>query len=916
MKTQLFSRVLSLTLASTLALALALAPLARSEDDSSSGVTNALKNVSSGLGVMGNAVGAIGASQQQMQAMVNQIAGLQAQQNLMNQNLGALDQVKARLATALAEAQTCVVNAEKDVSKFKKNNIAPGAITTTDPTCRNYGNVIDSAKANILKMNEANAKIGCLRTFQDKVNAAAESAKAPFGALTKAAQEAWNIRDQIITMHKGIAEKLHNDMEGRDGYKAKLAELKKLSIELNNVLNAKPGGTSDNGLSTGLARKAENLKRLRTMGAKQWHSSIMEDTQRCFYSDRSKGCDSSGTPASPYECIQRALNPPTRNNPGQAARNKYNQGELGEVFALNMGKINQLETDANVDVKNIPAFLKFSADRYTAIAVASARTLADRKFQGNINGLGLAAFMRSKLDSCYSSAIDRFRSGLQSEGNQYKGVLNQIEDQEKDLANETKVWIETVTKQMNEFKTSFEKTYNNGLPQFTANCTVNEDPYTSVDCLRVMAVTLKSGIEGTAQSIKLGNGTYYTSNEGVTTLNVQGITTDPQSGSPSLSTNQVQCRGFNECLTFLEKSKTHHEEQVQQQTQAREKFVADHNKNVDTAMQSMAPQFTAITDLISRSVGQINESLSKSGVNAQVKTKQVDGETLSQNEKTKLYDMPKNMKSALAATGAYTEIEETSEVTTGLNTRLGELNKKVNEAFRKKAQCTVKKSEYESLAGYLPAQCDEGKIVCRSNRVTGMMNPLEGLLRKTGANPDNDSKGEIARNYNSCLRSVKGGSSDNADQIANLREELRIETDATKKPDILKEIRQLQAEGREDASEERKQCGEQALGSLDALAREARNDTYNGNNRKVLEALRALNEACNPPTPTPPERTPGAPRPPRVEPSFDGATEACEALKSAAKEAKIPDGEGETPDTGTGSGSSTTNPIRNSSGAQ
>ncbi len=879
-----------------------LSPLSPALAQETTSMTDALKGIQSGIGMVGNVTGAIGASQQQMQAMVNQMAGLQAQQNLLNQNMGELDKVKARLALALAEAQSCMVGTAKDTSKFKKNNISPAAVTTTEATCRNYGNIIDSAKANILKMNEANAKIACMKSFQDKVNAAAESAKGPFNALTKAAQETWNIRDQIITLHKGIAEKLTNDLEGRDGYKAKLDSLKKLSIELNNVINGKAGGQSDNGLPTGLARKAENLKRLRTIGAKQWHANIMQDTQQCFYSDRSKGCDSSGTPASPYECIQRQLNPSARNNPGLAARNKYNQGELGEVFSLNFGKVQDIELDANIDVKDLNGFMRFSQQRFEKIATESANTLAQRKFAGNVNANQLAQFMRSKLNDCYSSAISKFKAGMESEGNQYKNVLNQIEDQEKDLANDTKVWIETVTKQMNEFRTSFQKVYNNELPQFTANCTVNEDPYTSVDCMRVLSVALKSGIEGTSQSIKLGNGTYYTSNEGATVLNVQGLAMD-QSGKPTLNTSQVQCRGFNECLTFLEQSRTHNEQQVQTQTQEREKFVQDHNKNVDTALQSMAPQFTAISELIGRAVGEVNQDLAKSGVNSAVKTKQVDGETLSQNDKTRLYDMPKNMKSALAANGSYTEIEDTSEITTSLNSRLQELNKKVADAYRKKAQCAIKKEDYASIANKLPTSC-RGEEVCRRDRTASLMTALEGLFNRTQSNPDreNNNSGKVAREYNSCVRSAKAGDK-NASRISIL--ENRLSSLQAASGDKSKEIAaaqgeldRLREEASKDSGDEAKFCSEQAANDLGTIAGSSR-DPYKKNNQDLLAELGKMSEACG--------NSPA---------DVDAAEQACKDFKEKANGATIASDEGETPDGASGTAPSTSNPLRTSTGAQ
>lgn len=856
--------------------------------------TQTLQGINAGLGAIGQFAGAVGVSQQQTQALFTQAQALMTANQTGQTAQTAFNQTIAQLAQTMGEVETCMQGKVKDTSKFKKAK--PGMLLA-EPTCSTYGAMIDTGKKTALDIQTAQGKLACVQDMQNKFNTIADSAKAPFQQLTQAATENWNIRDQIITIHQGIADKIKNDLDGDNGYRKKLSDLKKLSLDLRSVINGKAGETKDGGIGTGLVAKAEALKRDRVKTANQWNLLLLNDTNQCFFSDTSMGCDAAQTPLSPAECIARQVATPAGANKTKAARNEANTAALNQVMRLNATRAQNINNLANIDVKNPDQFLQFNKNRFDKMVEEMSGNLANKRFLGSdVDASSLAGFYRSKMNECYSQAVNRFKAGLTSEGSQYKEMLNGITDREAELTNDAKLWIETSQQQMNEFRTAFNKVYNNELPQFTSSCTASEDPYVSIDCLKILSASLKSGIEGTAQSVKLGNGTNYTANEGITTLNVQSMSTD-SAGKPSMSQSQVQCRGFNECITFLERSQESHNQEVQSQTQARDKFVTENNKNIDTALGGVASTFTQSTSLITSKVKEINELLVAAGINAQVATKTVEGETLVANEKTKLYDNPKSMKAALAGKGTFVEIDKEkteAEVKTAMNDRVTAINEKMKDAFKKKGQCEIKKAYYEGIADAL-GECSSDRF-CRGGVATKAMSDMEDLFQRSQTNPDPEEKNKVTEAYNTCVSKAKSDAKDffeapSSDDFA---------ADEAGRKAYRSARDEAKADARTDANEGVVSCNEKALNNLSNLARASRG-IYSDNNTKVINALKKLNDACGP----------GERNADTKKIEFPDVQTECEEAKRSINKATIDDSEGPSPDKDSGTGTpGTGNPLR------
>lgn len=825
------------------------------------GIKNTLETVTSGMN-------AIQYSQQQMQAMVNQFAMLQQQMGANGQAVSQFDLVKQQLAQAMAEVNQCVEKAKKNTAKYKKAKIPLETLTATEPTCKNYGDMIDSIKKNIDMMHEANSKIGCVRNFQNKINQIAESAKTPFGNLTKSANEVWNTRGQIIDTHQGIVDRLDKELNDEDaGYRKQLSKLKDLEVKMRNALNAgvNSGGKEGSAATSGIGQNLRDLKRYRKQIGNRWYYTMMQDVQECFNSSGVTQCG--GIATNPANCVRNYVGAASGNSPAAKAMASANMGRLATTFKLNMGDIREIDQMAGLDSSQPAGFLAHVDKRFESMVSSVVNNFNKQPFQGSVNKTEISAFVRNEYRKCYENAVTEFKADMESDGMKYKGAQNQIIDRELALNNDIKNLIDETQQSMTAFKTSFNKIYDRDLSQYSANCTGSDSPYDSADCLRKLQITLKGGIEGTTQSIRLDNGSVATYTPSETVLTLQKLSLDAQ-GKPSLASEATRCVGFDECINVLDRYQSHHQSQADSQTKQREQFVEQHNKSVDTAMTAVAAQFSEVSKLILSATQGITEDLKKAGVNAALSTTQVTGESLTANEKTGIYDMPKDMKAALAGVGSYSEMGDTSEAVSSLNARITELNTKAVEAFKMKGMCAIKKSDYEAVAGRL--SCDVDKI-CVGNKAAQSISALEALFRKSQNRASDDSKNEITNEYNSCIKGAKssGRTSDLDEQ------EVTIDTitDETRRNAAIERLSKRRTSREMDAKEEASGCLNSAMTSLEALSTESRESVRDQNN-KIMSELRKMADSC-----------PDDP---------DAAAEACEAAKKEAGKASAPEGEGET----------------------
>lgn len=868
-------------LSGLLILTLSIGPaLTHAAEESGSLVTGALQGTLGALNTANQGMNALAYSQQQMQGLVNQFGLLQNQTANGNAAMGQFEKTKQELSQALAEASQCVESSKKDTSKYKKGTLKPAEIDAAEPSCKTYGIIIDSVKKNVDQIYEVNKKMSCMTNMQNKMNQIADTAKKPFGDLTQAATDVWNTRQGIIDTHQGIVDRLDKEMnDAENGYKAKLGKLKDLEVRIRNALNA---GASKDG--SGLGQRLKDIKRARVAAANTWYYDLMGDVESCFAGDANQSC-AFGTTASPADCIRSYIGATPGGNPAEKAQAKANAGKLDHAFRLNTGIIKRTDNLSKIDIGNTAGFLSHVNKRFSEKLAAVSATFTKISVVGNnVNKTQLRDFVQQKYRDCYQGAVERFQADMNSEGGRYKSAINNVADMESSINNDIKNLIDESQGAMTGFRTQFNKIYDREISQFSSDCTAGDNPYASADCLRKIQVTLKGGIEGTKQSITLDNGTQAVFNPGPTTLNLQTMALDQQ-GKATLQSSQTQCVGFDECINVLDRYQSHHSDQAESQKKQREAFVETHNKSVSTAMTAVAAQFTEVSKLVVAGVQGINDDLTKAGVNASVATKTVEGEALVANEKTKIFDMPKNMKAALAGAGTFSEIGETTEATTGVNARISELNKKSLEAAKMKAACIIKKEEYSSLADSL-GSCDAEEI-CKSDSASQVMGPLELLMRKGKNVPGSEKDTPTTDRYESCM--TRADAKETSSSLTSEDAVLMQGMSADEKKEYIKTKRgDTTSAGAKAAAA--KSCAKAATAKLMAANAEVRSNSLKDTNQKVINALRRMNQAC-------PENP-------------ESAAEACEQVKKALKGATPPEDEAETKiEAGTDSGTDFKNPL-------
>lgn len=872
--------------------------------------TTALQGVKSALDTTNTFVSSIQYSQAQMQSLLGQFTNLNNQQQALQGGMGIFEQTKADLSTALATAQTCMLEAENKkntrVGKYKKATIGSAtALLAMEPNCQNYGNVIDSARKILDGLTAAQQKTACMRQLQNSLGQIAEKSKTGFNQLAQAAEEVWNTHDQIITTHKNIAERINKDMNGEGGYKAQLGKLKELSAELYQQINAGMQFKKEGAEGGGFAARLRQARSSRTQAANQWYQTFMGEVQQCFNTSPLE-CRN-GVANSPLGCIAESLGQSSGSVGGHSskvsgvakAQAAANMENLQRTLMLNTAALNDAGRKAALDVKDEAQFLSYTNQQFDKLVNKVIGNFRGQKFY-NTDKSALGNFIKSKYQECYNNAAANFKSDMAGDGPTYKAALRGAEEVEAGLNAEIKGLIDRAQGQMNEFRTAFHKVYNAELPQFSQDCAASDNAYQSLDCLRMLSATLKSGIEGTAQTVKLDNalaGTglkQYSSNPPTSVLTLQTLTLDQQ-GKPTMGTSNTTCVGFNECINVLERYQTSHNDQATAQEETRKKFVQDNNKTVQTAMAGVAAQFTEVSKLFMAEVEKLNKDLAASGVTSALKTKNVEGEKLEADEKTGLYKTPKDMKAALAGQGVLTELDSTTETESAMREQANEINKQVKDAFTAKGKCAVKKSDYDAVASAFNS-CDEEKV-CQGDRVGRMLRSMERLMRKSQNNPNTDDKDTLSRDYLACVKGAKSNKdrSSSADVSSTLA--ISAASSEAEKAAAARRALDQQAKREEEQKKERAEeiesCGATAVDDVDALAKDSR-ESLREKNSKITEGAKRVAAAC-------PED--------KAE-----AAAACRDIKSAASNFTPPDdGETKLDDAGAGGGGFT-NPL--SKGAQ
>jgi|GEM_PF-7104485 len=877
---------------------------------------------------------AFGASALEMQQMANQFSGAQNQVNAGATQQSQFDQINQQLQAAMVEAQNCVQKATRTYDKFHKKhknaaNVSADKITSMEPTCRTYGFITDAISVNKERMTDTNKKMACMVNLQNTVNQLAEKAKQPFSQLMTTAGEVYKTHSSIIDSHKKIAEKLKNDLDGPDGkggYRAQLGRLRSLSLELNNVLNAKKG--EKEGLKSGLVKQVDELQTQRASMGNLWYFTLMGEVESC-YNSTPQPCFDNSESLPPAQCVVALVANESGKTAGARVRWQTDAKGLAAINRVNMKKAGEKNLPANLDIAKPGEFLSFAKKRFDSTVSGVMANYRNHNFAGNVDKSKISDAINQGYNACWDSAVANFNSDLVSKGPRYYSQITAMKDAERETSNDLKNWIDRVEGDMTEFRTSFHKVYNSELSQFKTDCTADEDPYRSLDCLRVLSATLDSGIKGTRRAIKLGNGSQFVSFAGETQIPMQTLTTDA-AGKPTLGTTMASCAGFDDCINYLDRSKAEHEGAAQKGETDRKGFVDTHNSAVRAAFTQVSGAFGQMSSLILNGIKGVNDDLAKIGIKAALKSKDIEGEQLEENKDTGLINMPKSMKAAMAGQNAYTEIDKTDDVTTAYNSLIDQLNKKASEAAKMKGQCKITKADYEGKAALMPKDCSDTKAICAGSKVSQAGISLEELFKRGRNSTEEADRSTISREFATCKRDAisdaKNVTSSEIRRAArrdsiNLTKRNDADTADVRDSDAYDEAKETAAAEKTELARDRanQECGDLIFANLDTLSKKARTDGLKTSNDNLTKALRDMSDACARipiPKKNAPERDATGKVIKEAEESAgrydsedEAVTTACEDFKKAAKAGEGPTDEEETKADSDGKSEPATNPL-------
>lgn len=720
------------------------------------GITDTLDKFNSGVGQIGAGMNQVGQKMGEIQMMTQQMGLIRQMGNLQSmygQQQGTFEQVRTQLAMTMMQSGQCMTQKfanEKD--KDSQTKLALNELLNREVTCGNATENKAAAKAYMLQLDHASQKINCLQTLQNKFEQVAKGINQPFSQLTTAARENVHGRDQVIDQYKKIAEQITNDLDGKNGYKAQLADLKNMRKSLIDALSrggkqrqVQVGGDE---LAANLGQRIDNLRTVRNNVANMWHKQLMTHTLSCFQS-MSVDCGDGGSPASPLDCVRRQSDVAAANSTGQRFMNDTNKREIDGALRELRTILRRHDKSAKLDASDMNAFKEFSQERFASIADRAAYAFEKRNFRvmaprgvsadqaktfAQQHAKRIASFVKGHLAQCYNDGFQELEASIKSQSNpDYAKLISE----EKDVATDINKWLQVATDKMNSFRTSFTKLFNVELAQYNSSCQAGDDPYKGIECLRNIQKALSDGIDGT-------NG------EASTVMNVPTMQTDATGQQVTQGVRSFSCRGYEECLNMLGQARDFNKQQAETQKVARDKFVQDHNKNIDTALGGLAAQFGAAYGQLGEKIAEINRTLGGLGVTGAIDAKTVEGETLTK-DRDGLYNQPKDMMAALAGKAGFVKMDGLDKVLTGVGDRRKAIIEAGQKASKMEADCKVSDRDYRAVLQSLVASCDPVAVCAQ---IQGTTSALEKLLRKSQTRIEQNQRQEITDQLRDCQRSA------------------------------------------------------------------------------------------------------------------------------------------------------------------
>ncbi len=406
--------------------------------------TSALTGINSALSGLGSFNTAYGASALQLQQLATQLSGAQNGVNAAATQQSQFDQINTQLQAAVVEAQNCVQKATRTYDKYHKNhkgaaNIDTDKLTSLEPTCSTYGFVTDAISVNKERMIDTQKKTVCIQNLQNTVGQLAEKAKQPFSQLMTTAGEVYKTHTQIIDAHKKIATKIKTEVDGpegdgKGGYREQLMKLRSLSLELNNVLNAKMG--EKEGLKHGLVKQVNELQTQRAAMGNDWYYTLMGDVEYC-YNSTPQPCFDNNQALPPAQCVVALVGNEAGKTAGARARAITDGQGLANIGRINLKNRQEINTAANIDIAKPGEFLTFAKKRFDSTVTGVMQSYRNHTFALNVDKGKLTEAVQQGYNACWDQAVANFQSDLSTKGGQggrYFSKITAMKDAERETS--------------------------------------------------------------------------------------------------------------------------------------------------------------------------------------------------------------------------------------------------------------------------------------------------------------------------------------------------------------------------------------------------------------------------------------------------------------------------------------------------
>lgn len=665
-----------------------------------------------------------------------------------------------------------------------------------DVTCSNSKNAQDTAEAE-KKYEECRFKqavllqkvVGCFDGFQSKMSQATQKLQGFLSQRNTYMKKVLDTYNNNINGHERSANMITAELDGPEGYKDQVMGpngLDAMLSTLDDALNAPamnsdriPGSTIDFAgakLEAGLKERWRHFQSDEQVEmANQMYGGIVGGARQCF-ANGATICDTSSGSLPSTQCLAKLACIGIEQGSGYESRCAANQAALQKISAdiQTMDQFNTRPLAGNLNPFDPNAILNASnieQQRMSALIMNAFDTYANAGIQQGLSGKDNLANLRAKISDQLSRCFalhqrlftDQYNTNTASSPVHQR--LEALRQKQLTLEGDMQRWIRTVAEKMTRFRTKFTSTFDSTLKQFSENCygsssgaqitaIENADTYSQnmLMCLQTLRERLAGGINGT-------NG------EAPTIIQIPVINGTPGAVGSSAQVIQQQCVGFKDCIQKLEVARKLHMEQKDTLTSQRQASAKQHNGIVEGVLDQVASSFNAAMKSqagLNGMLARINNLLGMNEITARLVPKAMDPEALELDEKSsddaksQIYKMPKDMLAAIASRGGLQMLkaEDIQDVKQkiqeklfgggdsgdGIQKKLQKADKILAKAHDKLRSCTPGPAQYSAILDAL-GNCKDIKRFCNQG-IGAALNQMESIATIVSTDPsDNKNSG-------------------------------------------------------------------------------------------------------------------------------------------------------------------------------